>query len=39
MSALSPAFLARDEDEQHFKALQSQIDPAKSQHFYEQFLK
>ena len=37
MAGLSPAFMARDSDEQHFKALLEKANPEK--HFYVQFLK
>jgi hypothetical protein len=37
MSSLSPAFMARDSDEQHFKALLEKANTEK--HFYVQFLK
>ena len=37
MTALSPAFMARDEDEQKFKQLLENANPEK--HFYVQFLK
>lgn len=37
MTSLSPAFLARDEDEQQFKALLAKANTEK--HFYIQFLK
>ena len=37
MNGLSPAFMARDVDEQHFKELLEKANPEK--HFYVQFLK
>ena len=37
MAGCSPAFMARDSDEQEFKALLEKANPDK--HFYVQFLK